>query len=405
MLEQHHQAGSATKAMSPEPSHVPVLDANSEPRYTTSRGLLYHPYLSVLNLVVNKEFRFLACQECSIALLREDLIAHVTKTHSMLQIDQVRLMRAITDVRLAVDFPMDIEGPRSEVHGLLVHDAFACEHCPKIYLSESTMRTHHYKRHVDIPKPRSWRPCKAQKISAPGTAIHGARHVIWEAYIEEAVQEGQPSKESLVESLLKELDEEFDVPMTTSDERRVTPWLMTTRWHEYVASAEFNVECLCDMVAIPKDNDHILPGLRSAVNTYFHEALDLLPITDELVLKRLNSPSPIQQYVRRYHCVTVGNTYARPISSIQRHIQHSTSQAYVRQNHDRIHWPSGLPIGHVDEDGQWHHGGRERGRNPVECTWREGGGRICFHVHPSGAHRSVDEGLEAQSIHDHRGPD
>jgi hypothetical protein len=66
----------------------------------------------------------------------------------------------------------------------------------------------------------------------------------------------------LVESLLKELDEEFRVQTTNSDGHLVTPWLMTTRWHEYITSAEFNVECLCDMVTTPKDNNHILPGLH-----------------------------------------------------------------------------------------------------------------------------------------------
>jgi hypothetical protein len=110
----------------------------------------------------------------------------------------------------------------------------------------------------------------------------------------EHIEEGQPSKESLVESLLQELKDELHVPQIILDERLVTPWLMTTRWHKYVSSSFWDVESLRRMVAIPKDNDDLIPGLRSAVNRYFQETLDLLESTDELVLQRLNSPDPIK---------------------------------------------------------------------------------------------------------------
>lgn len=293
MLEQHHQLTLAMKPLSPVLSHASVQEVDTI--ITSNDGLLHHPYLDTLHLVVNEEFHFLVCQMCSIALYKEDVIAHLTKNHLTLQIDQVRFMQAITDMMLAKNFPSSIVGPRNEVHGLSIQDAFACDHCSKLYLSENTIRSHHHKQHKNIPKPHSWRQCRVQGIHTQATAFHSSCHLLWEISTKDIIQDGQPSREVLVESLLKELDEEFNVPMAASDERRVTPWLMTTRWHEYIASAEFNVECLCNMVAIPKDNDHILPGLRSAVNKYFHEALDLLPITDELVLKRLNSPSPIQQ--------------------------------------------------------------------------------------------------------------
>jgi hypothetical protein len=49
------------------------------------------------------------------------------------------------------------------------------------------------------------------------------------------------------------------------------------------------------MVAIPKnDNGEDLVKLTEAVEVYFQGALDLLPTTDELTLKRLNSPDPIK---------------------------------------------------------------------------------------------------------------
>ncbi|KAI6041162.1 hypothetical protein EDC04DRAFT_2601906 [Pisolithus marmoratus] len=50
---------------------------------------------------------------------------------------------------------------------------------------------------------------------------------------------------------------------------------------------------LLALVEIPKhDHDALLPGLKAAVGRCFEEALSLLPLTDELVLQRLNSPDP-----------------------------------------------------------------------------------------------------------------
>ena len=104
----------------------------------------------------------------------------------------------------------------------------------------------------------------------------------------------------MVESLLKKLEEEEEERLgnvSMPDKCLVTPWLATTHWHEYIAGIGHPTEFLCGLVVIPKDNDQTLPGLHSTVDDYYQDALDLLPITDELVLKRLNSPCPLHEYV------------------------------------------------------------------------------------------------------------
>ncbi|KAG1848267.1 hypothetical protein F4604DRAFT_1502194, partial [Suillus subluteus] len=83
------------------------------------------------------------------------------------------------------------------------------------------------------------------------------------------------------------------VPTVPQDDRMVSPWLLTTRWHEHTCGHV--TEHLRDMVAIPKDDDdEDLLKLKEAVGVYFQDALDLLPTTDEITLQRLNSPDPIK---------------------------------------------------------------------------------------------------------------
>jgi hypothetical protein len=252
-------------------------------------GIIRHPYLDTLHLIVNEEFRFLICEECQTALSKDHVVRHLEENHITPSVDRNQFTRAITDIKLANSLPVAIVGPRHQVHGLPLHDAIACDHCPKVYISEKKMQVHHARSHKDVTKPRVWRSCRAQCIHPQRSGSH---RVLWEVIT--AVEEGRPSKESLVECLLQEIRDELCIPQTVSDERLVTPWLKTTRWHEYVSSSFWDVESLRRMVAIPKDDDELMPGLRSAVGRYFQEGLDLLESTDELVLQRLNSPDPIK---------------------------------------------------------------------------------------------------------------
>ncbi|KAI6041173.1 hypothetical protein EDC04DRAFT_2893388 [Pisolithus marmoratus] len=99
-----------------------------------------------------------------------------------------------------------------------------------------------------------------------------------------------PRPMSLVDSLLKELEPTLQVVQTPLDGCRVSPWLLTTQWHEHMAGKD--IKQLCSLVALPKNNDGDIPGLRDAVEAYYEEALSLLDKTGELVLQRLNSPDP-----------------------------------------------------------------------------------------------------------------
>ena len=124
----------------------------------------------------------------------------------------------------------------------------------------------------------------------------------------------------------------------TSDECWVTPWLMMTCWQEYIASTEFYVKCLCDMVATPKDNDYIVYCQVCAQqptnismkhsNTWIHHPLSNNK-SDDIV-----------------------HNYMKDLRTLHPSIpKHSILQEYVGQDQDRMHWASGLPIGHVDENG------------------------------------------------------
>ncbi|KAG2365348.1 hypothetical protein BDR07DRAFT_1277326, partial [Suillus spraguei] len=98
------------------------------------------------------------------------------------------------------------------------------------------------------------------------------------------------SVDRIVADVLDKIAEELVVPQMPQDDRMISPWLLTTRWHEYMGT--YPTEELRLMVAMPQDRDG-LQKLKYSVEVYFENALALIPNTDELTLQKLNSPDPV----------------------------------------------------------------------------------------------------------------
>lgn len=246
---------------------------------------------------------------------------HTLKKHAHLSLDQARLKRAIEDVQATDDLIKSMSGPRTVVHGLAVHDALSCHHCGTIYKSEKKMREHYSKIHDDRSS-QGWRSCKAQQLT-PDSMGHAC--TFWEVL---PAQQPEDIKARLVEDLLCDLARQLDVTQVQQrDERIISPWLMTTRWREYIASLGSTTSVLRAQVAIPKDNDPELGGLSGAVLSYFEEATRLLDSTDEIVLMHLNSPDPEKWQVISFACTSSARTLNKTL--VQWHLQHAPAQTHV----------------------------------------------------------------------------
>jgi hypothetical protein len=70
--------------------------------------------------------------------------------------------------------------------------------------------------------------------------------------------------------------------------RQVTPFLLTTRWHEHVQG--YNTAELVALVTHPKREE--FPGLLHAAKHLFEGATQLIDETPELILQILNSADP-----------------------------------------------------------------------------------------------------------------
>ncbi|KAG6328002.1 hypothetical protein ID866_11087 [Astraeus odoratus] len=233
---------------------------------------------------INTELCFLFCQLCQEAVPTKEVQAHLVNKHVDLSyiFDNTCFENAIKNLVLASELPIDISGPRKPIHGLAIHEVLACDNCSSLYTSSKVMREHHMDHHKDLPLLLSWRQCKAQRMKSQGP---GRYHIFWEVIPEEDEIQRPSSQAIMVEKVMKELQKELDMVEAPSDQRLVSPWLLTTRWHEYVESLNTPIRELCCQVALPQPQEKDFETLINMVELYFQNAVDLIKSTDELVLQ------------------------------------------------------------------------------------------------------------------------
>ena len=239
------------------------------------------------------EFRFLVCQLCQEAIPTKETRSHLRNKHAELSsvFDKPCFDGIVKDLTIVSKLPTDISGPRNPVHGLAIHTAIACGLCSSVFTKPAVMQKHYRNVHQNVKVPTSWRSCKAQCLKLKGL---GQYQTFWEI----STSEGEPRKSSraiMVEKTMKELEKEQDTIQASGNHRLVSPWLLTTRWHEYVADFDIPAKELCRRVALPRPDEEDYRTLMDVVEVYFREAEALIDGTDELVLQRLNSPDPAKK--------------------------------------------------------------------------------------------------------------
>lgn len=171
--------------------------------------------------------------------------------------------------------------PQPAYSGLTVVDnVFGCSLCPNTG-SEKAVRAHIKKAHPGLNTdiiPR----LQCQTLNPGGTKINFRVH----ARLPPAIS---PPTDSLLDQF-----HAFDWRQVTSgalpNSRLISPFLLRSHWHKLVQPYTEQISQLCDLVAMPKDDE--FPELQGHIHTYFDRATRLLDHTEDLVLQRVNSPDP-----------------------------------------------------------------------------------------------------------------
>ena len=256
-------------------------------------GLYHHPSLELINMVVDPDLRALCCNICQVALAPDQVPAHLLDKHKGISVNEKRLEEMLNELEVevmdALPEPLLSMQGVPPFKGLKVWDGFACQICPQVYQHQQSLHDHHMAKH-EKPCPTSWPACKMQQLN------HGGAHLrtMWRVHDHPSMTSTSNDMTDIFGALREELDQDVTEESRMVDERTVSLWLRTTKWHTHVAG--YDVKMLCKLVEMPgrEDDDPHAPGIKGVVREYFEQATTLLEQTDELVLQRLNSPDPLK---------------------------------------------------------------------------------------------------------------
>jgi hypothetical protein len=247
--------------------------------------VLRHPYLEGLGLVVDPALSCLCCESCKVALVPRYVGAHVHKTHGCthVSINNDLLAEACQRLGAASELPyMFGLGIKQQYAGLAVYDGIGCTHCQYCCLSRENMRKHFQRCHPEHRLGTFWPHVTVQQLDKQRNNAF-FRVEPWD------------KSESMPDDIyLKNLEESMGADKMEKgaegdvNARQVSPWLLTTRWHEHIAG--YDPGELKQLVAVPKKDE--FPGLHDAIQYLFQVGLDMVNSSPELVLQRLNTPDP-----------------------------------------------------------------------------------------------------------------
>ncbi|KAG2358065.1 hypothetical protein BDR07DRAFT_1295937, partial [Suillus spraguei] len=156
----------------------------SEVHADASRSI-HNEFLKTLNLTMQEELRILCCEICQVAIPQDAAKTHITKEHSRTIFDAVKFKKAVRELGISSDLPA-------------------------------------------LSGPRSWR----LRNGGPGT-----HQVYWE--MKDHIKPQVPHQ-GLIQSIMKEIESVLRVIEAPGDKRMVSPWLLTTRWHQGISNTPFH---------------------------------------------------------------------------------------------------------------------------------------------------------------------
>lgn len=232
------------------------------------------------------------CEWCQSLVLPDQVQSHLKNSNhkqSRFKVDKAHLEAALAEMEIEPELPLPpCTYPGQEApppfRGLAVLKGFECPNCPQLSISEKYLQRHHVKKHPDHSQPSHFSECFMQRFNL------SSNRDLFKVEPHPSVQ--LKGIAAIIASAREEMAKVLDAPRVRKevDPRAVSPWLLTTKWHEHVRG--FEVQELCNLIAFPRKTE--FPGLQKAVEDYFLEATNEIPSLQELTLQILNTDDPVK---------------------------------------------------------------------------------------------------------------
>ncbi|KAG2028844.1 hypothetical protein BDR03DRAFT_824255, partial [Suillus americanus] len=75
-------------------------------------GLLHHPYLDTINIIMDPDLQALCCYICQVAMPPDHISGHVKQKHPAVKLDSTQYCQAVADMKVPMTLPTSIAGGR-----------------------------------------------------------------------------------------------------------------------------------------------------------------------------------------------------------------------------------------------------------------------------------------------------
>ena len=244
--------------------------------------LVTHELLEPMGVVINTRLGLFICVGCSSCYTVDGAISHMQRKHPECHMQQREIQETLYSIAkeadICNDYP-DIQGTVVAYEGLTVQTSTGCPHCPYA-ASDKVVKRHVREKHSGEDHAPLEQTVKVQVLNSGHCPAYFR--------VVEAMKDTTPITSNIVQELesydWREGGRTGDIP----NARMISPWLMRTGWHVYVNG--HNISQLHALVSMPKPEEFV--DLQKGILAYFERATDMIDMTDELVLQRLNTSDP-----------------------------------------------------------------------------------------------------------------
>lgn len=252
------------------PQDVITVDAPSTTDINwNNTAVIFNTYLDSIDLVATT-WGGLCCKSCGVAFPPAMMLNHLkAKDHKFdkIVIDEVQFKAALETCNILSQLPNPPTSLVSQVAGLMLHDGFICSFCSTMTSTKESM-DRHTRDHKDKTLSQSYQSCQLQRFNGTAGAVR--------TWFQVQMTSPPAHTRSILDQFLMDVETQLGKtvydPTASNDPRTVSPWLLTTKWHEELKGKD--ITTLCETVKTCKN----WKNLHKATTTWIH-SLKTLEIT------------------------------------------------------------------------------------------------------------------------------
>lgn len=218
---------------------------------------------------------------CGVAFQADVMLKHLKNDNHKFDktvVDEVQFRAALKACNILSALPSPPTTLVPAVAGLMLHDGYLCSQCPTLKSTKGSI-DRHVRDHKNKIHPQPYTPCHIQRFnSTAGTPR------TWFQVQSPAVD--IPSR-SILDQYLMDMESQLGAaiydPNTSNDPRTISPWLLSTKWHEEVEGKD--LIALCESIKICSE----WKNLHKAVLAWVHSLKTLEVTVDKNIRKKINT--------------------------------------------------------------------------------------------------------------------